>query len=156
MAAMVACPPAMPLAISIWGNDLTHEAPASRMGGRAARRVLARTDLLFADNQRDLDLAGTWGLRPTTPTAVLPGGGGIDLARVAEERRKLASQLSDLVGPDHRVVVVNARGGRPYVRNDVLLEALSLLATEFDPVCVSCSSTPPMMGLSAVPSNITD
>jgi glycosyltransferase involved in cell wall biosynthesis len=28
---------------------------------------------------------------------------------------------------------VNARGGRPYVRNEVLLEALSLLATELDP-----------------------
>jgi glycosyltransferase involved in cell wall biosynthesis len=136
MAAMVACPPAVPLAISIWGNDLTHEAPASRMGGRAARRVFARTDLLFADCQRDIDLAGTWGLRPTTPTAVLPGGGGIDLVRVAEEHRKLASQLSDLVGPDHRVVV-NARGSRPYVRNEVLLEALSLLATELDPrVCI--------------------
>ena len=132
VAAMVACPPAVPLAISIWGDDLTHEAPASRMGGRAARRVLARTDLLFADCQRDIDLAGTWGLRPTTLRAVLPGGGGIDLARVAAEHRKLALQHSDLVGPDHRVVV-NARGGRPYVRNEVLLEALSLLATELDP-----------------------
>ena len=132
MAAMVACPPTVPLAVSIWGNDLTHEAPASRMGGRAARRVLARTELLFADCLRDIDLALTWGLRPTTPTAVLPGGGGIDLARVAEEHRKLASQPSDLVGPGHRVVV-NARGGRPYVRNEFLLEALSLLATELDP-----------------------
>ena len=132
MAAMAACPPALPLAISIWGNDLTHEAPASRMGGRAARRVLARTDLLFADCQRDIDLAGTWGLRPTTTTAILPGGGGIDLARVAEEHRKLASHLRDPVGPDHRVVV-NARGGRPYVRNEVLLEALSALATKLDP-----------------------
>jgi glycosyltransferase involved in cell wall biosynthesis len=132
MAAMAACPPAVPLAVSIWGNDLTHEAPASRMGGRATRRVLARTDLLFADCQRDIDLAGAWGLRPTTPTAVLPGGGGIDFARVAEEHPKLTSQLSDLLGPDHRVVV-NARGRRPYVRNEVLLEALSLLATEMDP-----------------------
>lgn len=132
MTAMVACPPAVPLAVSLWGNDLTHQAPASRMGGRAARKVLAGTGLLFADCQRDIDLAGAWGLRPTTPTAVLPGGGGIDLARVAEEQRKLASQPSDLVSPDHRVVV-NARGGRPYVRNEVLLEALSLLAPELDP-----------------------
>jgi Glycosyl transferases group 1 len=131
-AAMTACPAAVPLAVSIWGNDLTHEAPATRMGERAARRVLARTDLLFADCQRDIDLAGTWGLRPTTPTAVLPGGGGIDLARMAEEHRKLESQLSDLVGPDHRLIM-NARGGRPYVRNEFLLEALSLLATELDP-----------------------
>ena len=132
MAAMAACPPAVPLAVSIWGNDLTHEAPATCMGGRAARRVLARTDLLFADCQRDIDLARTWGLRPTIPTTVLPGGGGIDLARMAEEHRKLASQPGDLVGPDHRLIV-NARGGRPYVRNEFLLEALSLLATELDP-----------------------
>ena len=130
-AAMVACPPTVPLAVSIWGNDLTHQASASRLGGRATRRVLARTDLLFADCQRDIDLAGTWGLRLTTPTAVLPGGGGIDLARVASEHRKLASQLDDLIGPDHRVVV-NARGARPYVRNEVLLEALSLLEAELD------------------------
>ena len=130
-AAMVACPPTVPLAVSIWGNDLTHQASASRLSGRATRRVLARTDLLFADCQRDIDLAGTWGLRLTTPTAVLPGGGGIDLARVASEHRKLASQLNDLVGPDHRVVV-NARGARPYVRNEVLLEALSLLEAELD------------------------
>jgi glycosyltransferase involved in cell wall biosynthesis len=134
MAAMAACTPAVRLAISIWGNDLTHEAPASRMAGRATRKVLARTDLLFADCQRDIDLAGAWGLRLGTPTIVLPGGGGIDLARVAKERRNPASQLGDLIGPDHRVVV-NARGGRPYVRNEVLLEALSLLATELDP-CV--------------------
>lgn len=132
MAAMAACPPAVPLAVSIWGNDLTHEAPASGMGGRATRRVLARTDLLFADCQRDIDLAGAWGLRPTTPTAVLPGGGGIDLALMAEEHRKLAPQLSDLVGSDHRVIV-NARGLRSYVRNEFLLEALFLLATELDP-----------------------
>jgi glycosyltransferase involved in cell wall biosynthesis len=131
-AAMVACPPAVPLAVSIWGNDLTHQAPATRLGGRATRRVLASTDLLFADCQRDIDLAGTWGLRSATPTAVLPGGGGIDLARVAEGHRKLARQLGDLVGPDDRVVV-NARGARPYVRNEVLLEALSLLAPELDP-----------------------
>ena len=134
LAALAACPPCMPLAVSIWGVDLTHEASSGRLAGRAARRVLARTDLLFADCQRDIDLAGTWGLRPTTPTAVLPGGGGIDLARLAEEDRNLTSQLSDVARSGHRLVV-NARGRRPYVRNEVLLEALSLLATDLDP-CV--------------------
>jgi hypothetical protein len=131
MAARAACPPAVPLAVSIWGNDLTLQASESRLTRRATRRVLARTDLLFADCQRDIDLAGTCGLRPTTPTAVLPGGGGIDLARVAEDRT-LTSQLSDLAGSGHRLVV-NARGCRAYVRNEVLLEALSLLAADLDP-----------------------
>ncbi len=132
MAALAACPPAIPLAVSIWGNDLTLQASESRVTRRSTRKVLAKTDLLFADCQRDIDLAGTCGLRPSTLTAVLPGGGGIDLARVAEEDRALASQLSDLAESGHRLIV-NARGCRAYVRNEVLIEALSLLATDLDP-----------------------
>lgn len=132
MAALAACPPHVPLAVSIWGNDLTHEAPRSRLASRATRNVLARTDLLFADCQRDIDLAGSWGLRPATPTAILPGGGGIDLARVAGSDPAVTSQLTGLLADDERLVV-NARGARPYVRNDVLLEALSLLSADLDP-----------------------
>jgi hypothetical protein len=131
MAALVACGPSVPLAVSIWGNDLTHLALQNRLIGRATRRVLARTDLLFADCQRDIDLAAAWGLQPTTLTAVLPGGGGIDLAGIPESGRTLTSLLSDLEGSDYRLIV-NARGARPYVRNEVLLEALSLLA-DLDP-----------------------
>jgi hypothetical protein len=132
MAALAACPPAVPLAVSIWGNDLTLQASESYLTRRATRRVLARTDLLFADCQRDIDLAETCGLRPTTPTAVLPGGGGIDLARIAEPDRTVTSRISDLAGPGHRLVV-NARGCRSYVRNEILLDALSLLASNLDP-----------------------
>jgi glycosyltransferase involved in cell wall biosynthesis len=134
MAAVAACPPTVPLAVSIWGNDLTHEALRTRRSSRETRRVLARADLLFADCQRDIDLAKTWGLRPTAATAVLPGGGGIDLARMAEEGRTLTSRLSDVLGSesDYRLVV-NARGARPYVRNEVLLEALSVMASGLDP-----------------------
>ena len=123
MSALISCPPQMPLAVSIWGNDLTHEALRNRLAGRAARLVLARTDLLFADCQRDIDLAGSWGLRPATPTAILPGGGGINLARVAEKDQAPISQVCDLVGPEQGLVV-NARDAGQYVRNDVLLDAL--------------------------------
>jgi glycosyltransferase involved in cell wall biosynthesis len=132
VAALAACPPHVPLAVSIWGNDLTHEALRNRLASRATRSVLARTDLLFADCQRDIDLASSWGLRPTTPTAILPGGGGIDLARVAEPDLAVTSQLSGLIANDEPLVV-NARGARPYVRNEVLLDALSLLAEDLDP-----------------------
>ncbi len=132
MLALSACPPTVPLAVSIWGNDLTLHASESYLTRRATRRVLARTDLLFADCQRDIDLARTMGLRRATPTAVLPGGGGIDLARVAEEDQDLTSQLNDLMGPGYRLIV-NARGCRAYVRNEVLLDALSLLASDLDP-----------------------
>jgi glycosyltransferase involved in cell wall biosynthesis len=129
--ALAACPRAVPLAVSIWGNDLTHEAARSRPTGRATRRVLARADLVFADCQRDIDLARGWGLRPTTPAAILPGGGGIGPA-VTPSDHALPAPLARLLEAGHRLVV-NARGRRPYVRNDVLLAALSLLADELDP-----------------------
>jgi glycosyltransferase involved in cell wall biosynthesis len=129
LTALVACPSAVPLAISIWGSDLTYDASRSWVAGCAARQILARTDLLFADCRRDIELAGSWGLRPATRTAVLPGGGGIELAQAA------ASQIewvAGLRGPGVRLVV-NTRGRRPYVRNDVLLAALAMLADDLDP-----------------------
>jgi glycosyltransferase involved in cell wall biosynthesis len=130
--ARVACPPSVPLAVSIWGNDLTHLAARSRLTGRVTRRVLERTDLLFADCQRDIDLSAAWGLRSAIPTAVLPGGGGIDLSGLADSDGLAAARLSDRERSSHRFVV-NARGARPYVCNDVLLDALALIAADLDP-----------------------
>lgn len=132
MTALVACPAGIPLAVSIWGNDLTLHASASRLIGRATRRVLARTDLLFADCQRDVDLAGRWGLRAAAATAVLPGGGGIDLLRIVEQDGIREPKLNDLAESDCRLVL-NVRGSREYVRNDILLDALCLMAGDLDP-----------------------
>jgi glycosyltransferase involved in cell wall biosynthesis len=132
MSALAACPPGVPLVVSIWGIDFSSDSSRSRLAGWATRRILARTDLLFADCQRDIDHAAAWGLRPGTVTATLPGGGGIDLGRIAGHRQVLPASLNALIHPDHRLVV-NARGRRPYVRNEVLLDALSLLADELDP-----------------------
>jgi glycosyltransferase involved in cell wall biosynthesis len=129
--ALTACPRDVPLAVSIWGNDLTLHASASWLTGLATRRVLMRTALLFADCQRDIELAKNWGLRPTTLTAVLPGGGGIGLGNVLEQAASLPTILTAV--PESDRIVVNARGCREYVRNDVLLEALSLLADDLDP-----------------------
>lgn len=132
LAALAACPPSVPLVVSIWGIDFTNDASKNRLAGRATRKILARTDLLFADCQRDIELARTWGLRPGTPTAVLPGGGGIDLTRVTETTTDIRTKARFVLEPGYRFIV-NARGRRPYVRNDVLLEALEFLATELDP-----------------------
>jgi len=131
MVAAAACPSGVPLAVSIWGNDLTLQAPANPLIARATRRVLARAELLFADCQRDLDLAKTWGFRSTIPPLVLPGGGGIDMTKYGESELG-REPSSDGQESDHRIIV-NARGLRQYVRNDTLLGALSLLAPEIDP-----------------------
>jgi glycosyltransferase involved in cell wall biosynthesis len=132
MVAAAACPPNVPLAVSIWGNDLTLHASANPLIARATRRVLARADLLYADCQRDLDLAKDWGLRPTASTSLLPGGGGIDLQKFTEFAWDSELPYSGLAHSNHRIVI-NARGLREYVRNDTLLSALAILAPEIDP-----------------------
>jgi glycosyltransferase involved in cell wall biosynthesis len=129
--ATAACPPHVPLAVSIWGNDLTLVASANPLVGRATRRVLARTDLLYADCQRDLDLARSWGLRPIASTSLLPGGGGIDLERFADFAGHSKSPHYYSAQSEHRIIL-NARGVREYVRNDTLLRALVILAPDID------------------------
>lgn len=131
MIAAAACPPNVPLAVSIWGNDLTLCASANPLMARATRRVLARADLLYADCQRDIDLAKTWGLRPIASTSLLPGGGGIELDKLIDPGRFTESRCID-VEQSHDRIIVNARGLREYVRNDTLLRALSILATDID------------------------
>jgi glycosyltransferase involved in cell wall biosynthesis len=129
--AAAACPPNVPLAVSIWGNDLTMQASANPLIARSTRRVLARTDLLYADCQRDLDLAKKWGLRPIASTSLLPGGGGIDFKKFSEFARHSEPEYLGSVQSNHRIVI-NARGLREYVRNDTLLGALSILAPDID------------------------
>jgi glycosyltransferase involved in cell wall biosynthesis len=129
--AAAACPLDVPLAVSVWGNDLTLQT-VNPLTGKATRKVLARTDLLFADCQRDLDLARDWDLRPVAATSLQPGGGGIDLAPFAEPVRP--GNLPDTipVEPGDRLAV-NVRGLREYVRNQTLLDALARLSPEIDP-----------------------
>jgi glycosyltransferase involved in cell wall biosynthesis len=132
MTALAARPRGVPLAVSIWGNDLTLHASTNWLVGQATRRVLASADLLFADCQRDINLAGRWGFRPGFPTAVLPGGGGVQLEQLDGSRWKPESPLADVLESGQRLIV-NARGCREYVLNDILLDALSILATDLDP-----------------------
>lgn len=134
MIALAACPNDIPLAVSTWGSDLIYTAPSSYLTGRATRRVLERTDLLFSDCQRDVDLAFRWGLRPATPSVVLPGGGGIDLdccsSGAADDHAVVAGLMGQLeIG--HQLIV-NPRGCRESMRHDTFLEALSLLAVNLD------------------------
>jgi hypothetical protein len=82
-------PPDYPLALSIWGNDLTLHAQGSVRMGNLTRKALARADALFADTQRDVRLAHTWGFSPLKSALVVPGCGGIDLEQAAQVKRSV-------------------------------------------------------------------
>ena len=108
-----------PLLISIWGNDFTLHASATRKMTQLTRLTLERADALHTDCHRDLRLAQAWGFDEHKPGVVLPGAGGIqmDVFYSSPPHPQSPSQ-------GERGVVINPRGMRAYVRNDTFFQAI--------------------------------
>ncbi|HSS99057.1 MAG TPA: glycosyltransferase family 4 protein, partial [Terriglobales bacterium] len=104
-----------PLLISVWGNDFTLHARSNPLMAAATRRAMHRADALHADTQRDQLLAGEWGFAADRPSLVLPGNGGVrgEIFKPSEKQNEFQ--------------VVNPRGVRAYVRNDVFFRAIPLV-----------------------------
>ena len=66
-----------PLLTSIWGNDFTLHAPATRRMTQLTRFAMENADALHTDCYRDQRLARAWGFDAARPAVVLPGAGGI-------------------------------------------------------------------------------
>jgi glycosyltransferase involved in cell wall biosynthesis len=104
-----------PLLVSIWGNDFTLHAPATRRLTDLTRLTMRQADALHTDCQRDFQLAQHWGFEASRPGVVLPGAGGIQ---------------SDIFYPGdapRQSVVINPRGLRAYVQNDTFFKAIPLI-----------------------------
>jgi glycosyltransferase involved in cell wall biosynthesis len=127
MLAALACSslpaPRPPLLVSIWGNDFTLHAPATRQMMRLTRFTMKSADALHTDCYRDQPLAGEWGFELARPAVVLPGAGGIqlDLFRLPK-----SAETSEASPP----IVINPRGLRAYVRNDTFFKAVPLVLKE--------------------------
>lgn len=119
-------PPGVPLAVSIWGNDLTLHAPSSPGMRILTRRALKRADGLLTDVQRDQRLARQWGFPANRPADVVPGSGGIDLAAMAGEIQPLPPALEALL-PAGLPLVINPRGVRAYARTDTFFRSIPLI-----------------------------
>ena len=105
-----------PLLVSTWGNDFTLHASSTRLMSHYTRWTMQVTDALHADCQRDVRLAREWGFGQGKPSLVAPGNGGI-------RTEVFYPPASPVEGP----VIINPRGFRPYVRNDVFFRAIPLV-----------------------------
>ena len=111
---------AVPLLVSVWGNDFTLHAPSNSLMGRFTRRALRAANALHADCQRDIRLASRWGYAAGKPSIVLPGGGGVQLdVFYPPPAEDAASSQAPLV--------VNPRGFRAYVQNRAFFQAVPLV-----------------------------
>jgi len=118
-----------PLLVSVWGNDFTLHAPSTRLMSHYTRWTMQVTNALHADCQRDIRLAQEWGFAPKRPTLVTPGGGGI--------RTDVFYPPETLV---EKPVVINPRGFRAYVRNNVFFKAIPLVLKEIPETRFLCAS----------------
>jgi hypothetical protein len=107
---------AVPLIVSVWGNDFTLHASSSPLMAHLTRRTVTRADALLADCQRDIRLAETWGFRPECPKLVVPGNGGVCL-----------DLFFPPATPVGQPVILNPRGFRAYIRNDTFFRAIPLV-----------------------------
>lgn len=121
-----ALPAALPLLISVWGNDFTLFAHEYRLIGGQTRQAMRRADALHADCQRDLKLAQVWGFDSHKPGISLPGAGGVqpDVFYPGSARPDL---LAELGIPADASVVINPRGVRGYVCNEAFFQAVPLV-----------------------------
>lgn len=131
-------PPQVPLAVSIWGNDLTLHARGSSVMNKHTRRTLRRANGLLADTRRDVRLALSLDYDSTRPTLVVPGNGGIDLTELRQPRPEVASPAWGEL-PEGVPLVINPRGFRPgSVRNDTFFQSIPFVLLHCSPVLFLC------------------
>jgi len=123
----------IPLIISVWGNDFTLHAKSSFLLNYLTRYTLKRADALHTDCHRDIQLAYDHGFSKHRPFTVLPGAGGIHPQFFYSREINnsfLKDNQTDLVRSRKRFTVINPRGFRAYVRNDVFFQAIPMILSE--------------------------
>jgi glycosyltransferase involved in cell wall biosynthesis len=113
----------IPLIVSTWGTDFTMFAEANARIMSLSRRVLQRADAFQPDCRNDLTIAYELGYSREKAFAVLPGNGGTDLSVFGREKADRAAIGIAQDAP----LVVNPRGLKGYVRNDLFFEAIPIV-----------------------------
>lgn len=118
---------AVPIAISIWGNDFTYHARSNPLMAAGTRRAMRNADALLSDTQRDQRLGHEWGLRAGVPGLVVPGNGGV--------RGEIFYPAPQ---PSSEPRVVNPRGLRANIRTEVFFRAVANVVAQMPQVIFDC------------------
>jgi glycosyltransferase involved in cell wall biosynthesis len=125
----------LPVVVSVWGNDFTLFADRTPMMAKATRRTLATAEALHCDCHRDARMAQEWGFPASRPTWVFPGNGGVDRSVFHPGPSEFRARLRI---PEQATLILNPRGIREYVRNDIFFHALTPVLQAFPDAHVAC------------------
>lgn len=118
-----------PLLVSVWGNDFTLHSPSTPLMRHYTSWTMQVASALHTDCRRDLRLSRQWGFDAAKPSLVSPGNGGV---------------RPDVFYPPARPiddpVVLNPRGPRAYVRNDVFFQAIPFVLSKRPDARFLCAS----------------
>ncbi len=115
--------------VSIWGNDFTLHAPSTPLMGWYTRLTMSKVNALHTDVERDIRLAREWGFSGEKAALVAPGNGGIRSDVFYQPKESVTNP-----------VIINPRGIRPYVRNDVFFKAVPLVLAKRSDARFLCTS----------------
>ncbi len=118
-----------PLLVSVWGNDFTLHAPSTPLMRHYTSWTMQVASAIHADCRRDLRLSKQWGFDPSKPSLVAPGNGGVRL-----------DVFYPSALPVGEPTVLNPRGPRAYVRNDVFFQAIPLVLSKVPRARFLCAS----------------
>jgi glycosyltransferase involved in cell wall biosynthesis len=119
----------IPLLVSVWGNDYTLHASSSPLMRYYTHWTMKVVHALHTDCRRDVRLAQDWGYSKNRPNLIIPGNGGI---------------RTEVFYPSSRIVetpvVLNPRGFRAYVRNDVFFKSIPRVLKEIPAARFQCAA----------------
>ena len=124
----------IPLLVSVWGNDFTLHAEASKMMAEQTQQVLQACNALHTDCQRDQRLATEWGFEPQKPRIVLPGGGGVQVDVFQPSGADRGQSLGNAP-----FTILNPRGFRTYVQNDTFFQSIPMVIERHREVRFICT-----------------
>lgn len=130
----------IPFLISVWGNDFTLFGKRYPLIATLTRRAMQRADALHCDCFRDLRLAYRWGFQDYKPATVLPGAGGVQTDVFYAGPDKSLVRMEANIPSDSSLVVINPRGFRSYVRNDIFFRAIPRVLQRRPDVMFLCSA----------------
>jgi len=130
LAAEALRPVAIPLLISVWGNDFTFFAKRFPLISRMTSRALKRANTLHLDCRRDVRLAKEWGFNKEKPSLVLPGSGGVQLDIFYPSRANAGVMKKWFISPAGPTVFYPRRFRPGSVRTDTFFKAVPLVLKE--------------------------
>lgn len=134
-----ATPGKFPLLVSVWGNDFTLFANSNPLISYQTQNTLRRANALLCDCKRDLNLAYARQFSSSKLAEVLPGTGGIE-TKVFYPDPSDRMIRAELHIPDDAPIVINPRGFRAYVRNDMFFQSIPLVLQERPETVFICSA----------------